>query len=151
MWEADQQDLWGDGASAPAERAVTPTLTAEDLDVDRKLRPQLLDDYVGQERVKQTLRVAIEAAKQRGECLDHLLFFGPPGLGKTTLATIVANEMGAQIKCTSGPAIERTGDLAAILTNLQEGDVLFVDEIHRLNHAVERFSIPPWRTFISTL
>ena len=147
MWEADQQDLWGDGASAPAERAVTPTLTAEDLDVDRKLRPQLLDDYVGQERVKQTLRVAIEAAKQRGECLDHLLFFGPPGLGKTTLATIVANEMGAQIKCTSGPAIERTGDLAAILTNLQEGDVLFVDEIHRLNHAVEEVFYPAMEDF----
>ena len=147
MWEADQQDLWGDGASAPAERAVTPTLTAEDLDVDRKLRPLLLDDYVGQERVKQTLRVAIEAAKQRGECLDHLLFFGPPGLGKTTLATIVANEMGAQIKCTSGPAIERTGDLAAILTNLQEGDVLFVDEIHRLNHAVEEVFYPAMEDF----
>ena len=147
MWEADQQDLWADGASAPAERAVTPTLTAEDLDVDRKLRPQLLDDYVGQERVKQTLRVAIEAAKQRGECLDHLLFFGPPGLGKTTLATIVANEMGAQIKCTSGPAIERTGDLAAILTNLQEGDVLFVDEIHRLNHAVEEVFYPAMEDF----
>ena len=109
MWEADQQDLWGDGASAPAERAVTPTLTAEDLDVNRKLRPQLLDDYVGQERVKQTLRVAIEAAKQRGECLDHLLFFGPPGLGKTTLATIVANEMGPRSSApraqpSSGPA-----------------------------------------------
>ena len=147
MWEADQQDLWGDGASAPAERAVTPTLTAEDLDVDRKLRPQLLDDYVGQERVKQTLRVAIEAAKQRGECLDHLLFFGPPGLGTTTLATIVANEMGAKLHTTSGPAIERAGDLAAILTNLEEGDVLFVDEIHRLNHQIEEVLYPAMEDF----
>ena len=148
MWEAESQNLWGDDApAAPRERAVTPELTPDDLEVDRKLRPQLLDDYVGQERVKQTLRVAIEAAKQRGECLDHLLFFGPPGLGKTTLATIVANEMGAQIKCTSGPAIERTGDLAAILTNLQEGDVLFVDEIHRLNHAVEEVFYPAMEDF----
>lgn len=136
MWEAEEEDLW---ASEPKrrERVVAPELTEDDLEADRKLRPQTLDDYLGQERVKQSLRLAIDAAKQRGECLDHVLFFGPPGLGKTTLATVVANEMGAQIRTTSGPAIERTGDLAAILTNLEEGDVLFVDEIHRLNHAIE--------------
>lgn len=146
MWEAEEQDLW---ASEPRrrERVVAPELTEDDLEADRKLRPQVLDDYIGQERVKQALHVAIDAAKQRGECLDHLLFFGPPGLGKTTLATVVANEMGAQIKTTSGPAIERTGDLAAILTNLQEGDVLFIDEIHRLNHAIEEVFYPAMEDF----
>lgn len=111
-----------------AERMVGSELTAEDLDVDRTLRPQRLDDYCGQEHIKQSLRVLIEAAQSRGETLDHVIFSGPPGLGKTTLATVIANELGAQIKTTSGPAIARTGDLAAILTNLQPGDVLFIDD-----------------------
>ena len=149
MWEADDsQDLWATPGNSPAasmahgERMVGSELTAEDLDVDRTLRPQRLDDYCGQEHIKQSLRVLIEAAQSRGETLDHVIFSGPPGLGKTTLATVIANELGAQIKTTSGPAIARTGDLAAILTNLQPGDVLFIDEIHRLNTAVEEILYP---------
>ena len=154
MWEADDsQDLWSTPGNSPAasmahgERMVGSELTPEDLDVDRTLRPQRLDDYCGQEHIKQSLRVLIEAAQSRGETLDHVIFSGPPGLGKTTLATVIANELGAQIKTTSGPAIARTGDLAAILTNLQPGDVLFIDEIHRLNRSVEEVLYPAMEDF----
>ncbi len=147
MWEADaDKDLWED-APRTRERIVTAELTEDDLEADRTLRPQMLDEYIGQERAKQSLRVAIDAAKSRRESLDHLLLSGPPGLGKTTLASVVANEMGAQVRTTSGPAIERTGDLAAILTNLSEGDVLFIDEIHRLNHTIEEILYPAMEDF----
>lgn len=120
----------------------------EDSKIELSLRPQLLKDYIGQEKAKGNLKVYIEAAKQRGEFLDHTLFFGPPGLGKTTLATIIANEMGVNIKTITGPAIERPGDMASILNNLQEGDVLFVDEIHRLNRQVEELLYPAMEDFV---
>ncbi len=124
------------------ERLVSPQAAAEDYDGEQNLRPHTLAEYIGQEKAKENLLVYLEAAKMRGEPLDHLLLYGPPGLGKTTLAGIVANEMGVQFRITSGPAIEKPGDLAALLTNLQEGDVLFIDEIHRLSRQVEEVLYP---------
>jgi len=121
---------------------ISTDLIEEDKKLESTLRPQMLADYIGQVKVKDNLKVYIEAAKQRNESLDHVLFFGPPGLGKTTLAGIIANEMGVNIKITSGPAIEKPGEMAAILNNLQEGDILFVDEIHRLNRQVEELLYP---------
>ena len=119
------------------DRIITSTMQNEDIDVENSLRPKSLDDYLGQEKAKEQLKIFIEAAKSRNEQLDHVLLYGPPGLGKTTLASIIANEMGVNLRITSGPAIERAGDLAAILTNLNENDVLFIDEIHRINRSVE--------------
>ena len=123
-------------------RIITTENLEEDIKIENHLRPQLLDDYIGQEKAKETLKIYIEAAKARNEALDHVLFYGPPGLGKTTLAGIIANEMNVNIKITSGPAIEKPGEMAAILNNLQEGDVLFVDEIHRLNRQIEEVLYP---------
>ena len=123
-------------------RMISTELVEEDVKIENNLRPISLEDYIGQEKVKRNLKVYIEAAKERGDSLDHVLFYGPPGLGKTTLAGIIANEMGTHLKVTSGPAIEKPGEMAAILNNLQEGDVLFVDEIHRLNRQVEEVLYP---------
>lgn len=131
MFEMDEDD----------DRLITSTRGSEDTQ-ENTLRPKVMDDYVGQEKVKNNLEVFIQAAKSRNEPLDHVLLYGPPGLGKTTLSHIIASEMGAQIRVTSGPAIERAGDLAAIITNLSEGDILFIDEIHRLNRAVEEILYP---------
>lgn len=125
-----------------AKRMIETNITEEDVKIEGTLRPQKLDDYIGQSKVKETLKIYIEAAKLRHDALDHVLFYGPPGLGKTTLASIIANEMGVNLKVTSGPAIEKPGEMAAILNNLEEGDLLFVDEIHRLNRQVEEVLYP---------
>ena len=129
------------------ERIICPGLEKEDIDTETSLRPRTLDEYIGQEKVKENLKIFIEAAKQRNEPLDHTLLYGPPGLGKTTLSNIIANEMNANIRITSGPAIEKPGDLAALLTNLAPGDVLFIDEIHRLNRSVEEILYPALEDF----
>ena len=130
------------------ERIITPNVNENDFGIEEGLRPITLESYIGQKKVKENMRVYIEAAKNRGESLDHILLYGPPGLGKTTLSNIIANEMNANIKTTSGPAIERPGDMAAILNNLNEGDILFIDEIHRINRLIEEvlyyFESPRW-------
>ena len=132
---------------ADEERIITPEFTGNDNDIETSLRPHALDEYVGQEKVKDNLKIYIEAAKNRKEPLDHVLLYGPPGLGKTTLAGIIANEMGVQIRVTSGPAIEKPGDLAALLTSLNDGDVLFIDEIHRLSRSIEEVLYPAMEDF----
>jgi Holliday junction DNA helicase RuvB len=141
VWENEEQP------SREVERLVSAEFTEDDLEIDRTLRPRRLGEYIGQPRVKENLAVLIEAARARGEALDHILLSGPPGLGKTTLAGVIACELGVQMKQTSGPAIERAGDLAAILTNLEERDVLFIDEIHRLNRVVEEVLYPAMEDF----
>ena len=130
------------------ERVISTQIQEEDLKIEKSLRPQTLHDYIGQKKTKQNLKIYIEAAKLRGETLDHVLFFGPPGLGKTTLAGIIANEMGTHMKVTSGPAIGKPGEMAAILSNLHEGDLLFVDEIHRLNRQVEEVLYPAMEDYV---
>ena len=130
------------------DRLVEPAYTPEDIDVEYSLRPKCLNEYIGQDKMKENLSIYIEAAKARGDSLDHVLLYGPPGLGKTTLAGIIANEMGVNFKVTSGPAIEKPGDLAALLTNLKDGDVLFIDEIHRLSRQVEEVLYPAMEDFV---
>ena len=128
-------------------RIISTEVTKEDKQIEKTLRPQFLNEYIGQEKIRKNLKIYIDAAKLRKESLDHVLFYGPPGLGKTTLCNIIANEMGTNLKVTSGPAIEKPGDMAAILNNLNEGDVLFVDEIHRLNRQVEEVLYPAMEDF----
>ena len=129
-------------------RIISTEITKEDKQIEKSLRPQFLNEYIGQEKIRKNLKVYIDAAKFRNESLDHVQFYGPPGLGKTTLCNIIANEMGTNLKVTSGPAIEKPGDMAAILNNLNEGDVLFVDEIHRLNRQVEEVLYPAMEDFV---
>jgi holliday junction DNA helicase RuvB len=143
IWEAG-----GPGGESEVERLVSAALIEDDLEIDRSLRPKRLSEYLGQTRVKENLGVLIEAARGRDEPLDHILLSGPPGLGKTTLAQVIANELGVALKTTSGPAIERAGDLAAILSNLDERDVLFIDEIHRLNRVVEEVLYPAMEDYV---
>ena len=137
--------------SPPPQRAIAPQQQAEDVGLDTMLRPQRLSQFTGQDRLKDNLRILIEAARARGETLDHVLFHGPPGLGKTTLAQVVANEMNANIRHTAGPAIEHSGDLAAILSNMRTGDILFIDEVHRLSRPVEEILYPAMEDFVLDL
>ena len=128
-------------------RTIETRFTSEDARVENSLRPRSLKEYIGQERIKENLQISIQAAKQRGESLDHILFYGPPGLGKTTISGIIANEMGVKMRVTSGPAIEKPGEMASVLNGLGEGDILFVDEIHRLNKQVEEVLYPAMEDF----